>query len=336
MSAIASYLRRVLAFSAFMGIMSVLPIHATAPEYKIAYLVVSEVPLSDGAIAPIPRPTEPAEPVEKSEPVAQPSVPENVPKAASSTIELSDTALKSVGGQSPTTHVVREGETLSGIAAKYRMSTEQLAALNGLTNLNMIRPGQTLLLAEKPPEPRKHTVRSGENLSSIAASYGVTVASIVQVNELADIDRLKVGQVLNIPSVAKPSLASRSAVSTTGMIWPVLGRISSYFGPRWGTRHTGLDIAAPTGTDIRAVRAGRVEMAGWWGGYGNCVIVDHGNGLKTLYAHASRLLVRQGDRVVQGQVIARVGSTGNSTGPHVHFEVRVNNRFMDPLKYMPK
>lgn len=357
MSAIASYLRRVLACFVFVGIMSILPIHAVAPEYRIAYLVANEVTLNNGSLIIAQEPEEQPEPEEKqTDTTAQEQdsyiVPE-IPRIATSAptelvpdkevcvqqsavLRAENTAASSVGGQSPTTHVVTKGETLSGIAAKYKMTVQQISALNGITNPNMIRPGQTLLLAEKPPEPRKHTVKSGENLSFIAAHYGVAVSAIVQINQLADVNRLKVGQVLEIPPAEKATLASRSAISAAGMIWPVIGQISSYFGPRWGTQHTGLDIAAPTGTDIKAVRAGRVELAGWWGGYGNCVIIDHGDGLKTLYAHASRLLVKRGDRVIQGQVIAKVGSTGNSTGPHVHFEVRVNDKFMDPLKYMPK
>jgi murein DD-endopeptidase MepM/ murein hydrolase activator NlpD len=180
-------------------------------------------------------------------------------------------------------------------------------------------------------------VRAGENLSLIAASHGVSVAAIVDLNDLTEVDHLTIGQVLNIPVAAAAGMTgpARTQSPSSGMIWPVIGQITSYFGPRWGTRHTGLDIAAPTGTEIRAVRAGRVEKAGWWGGYGNCVIINHGDGVRTLYAHASRLLVTRGQRVVQGQVIARVGSTGHSTGPHVHFEVRIDDRFKDPLYFLP-
>jgi len=241
-----------------------------------------------------------------------------------------------VGGQLPLTHVVARGDTLSGIAERYNMTVQRIRNLNSLTNPHFISPGQKLLLIEKPPEPRRHRVRSGENLSLIAANHGVTVAAIVDLNDLTRVDHLSIGQVLSIPVAATATAQpARIESSASGMIWPVIGRISSYFGPRWGTRHTGLDIAAPTGTEIRAVRAGRVEKAGWWGGYGNCVIINHGDGVRTLYAHASRILVKRGERVVQGQVVARVGSTGNSTGPHVHFEVRLDNRFKDPLDFLP-
>ena len=343
MSTFISYLRKVLAFSVFVAAMSALPIGAIAPEYRIAYLVADGVTLNEKK----PEPPQPEPPVmAAADPVKEPiaSMPEapEIPKiviaqAATVAKPAATTTPAAVGGATPT-HVVKSGETLSGIAAKYKLSVAKLSALNGITNPNMIRPGQKLLLAEEPPQPRSHTVHNGENLSYIAANYGVTVAAIVHLNELADINRLKIGQVLNIPPAPTGTIASRSSVSAAGYMWPVIGTISSYFGDRYQrvSPHTGIDLAAPRGTDLKASRAGRVESAGWMGGYGYAVIIDHSEGYKTLYAHASKLLVRAGDRVVQGQVIARIGSTGNSTGPHLHFEVRVNSKFMDPLKYLPK
>jgi murein DD-endopeptidase MepM/ murein hydrolase activator NlpD len=122
--------------------------------------------------------------------------------------------------------------------------------------------------------------------------------------------------------------------SASGFIWPVSGTVVSGFGMRWGRMHEGIDITAPTGTSIWAAAAGTVIWSSWRGGYGNCVVVDHGNGLATLYAHASALLVSVGQQVSQGQTVALVGSTGNSSGPHLHFEVRVNGVAVDPLLYL--
>jgi murein DD-endopeptidase MepM/ murein hydrolase activator NlpD len=122
--------------------------------------------------------------------------------------------------------------------------------------------------------------------------------------------------------------------SAAGFVWPVSGVVVSGFGMRWGRMHEGIDISASTGTPIRAAAAGTVIWSGWRGGYGNAVIIDHGGGLSTVYAHASALLVSQGQRVAQGQTIALVGSTGNSSGPHLHFEVRVNGVAVDPLLYL--
>jgi murein DD-endopeptidase MepM/ murein hydrolase activator NlpD len=125
-----------------------------------------------------------------------------------------------------------------------------------------------------------------------------------------------------------------SGVSASGFIWPVNGAVVSGFGMRWGRMHEGIDISATTGTPIWAAAAGTVIHAGWLGGYGNLVVVDHGNGLATAYAHASVILVVVGQEVAQGETVALVGSTGNSSGPHLHFEVRVNGVAVDPLLYL--
>lgn len=122
--------------------------------------------------------------------------------------------------------------------------------------------------------------------------------------------------------------------SAAGFTWPTSGQISSAFGPRWGRMHEGLDIAAPIGRPITAAKSGRVIVAGPSGGYGNLVVVDHGGGLSTAYAHQSRIAVSVGDPVTQGGLIGYVGSTGHSTGPHLHFEVRVNGVAQSPLPYL--
>ena len=124
------------------------------------------------------------------------------------------------------------------------------------------------------------------------------------------------------------------APSAAGFIWPANGTVTSGYGMRWGRLHEGIDIAAATGTPIWAAAAGTVIYAGWLGGYGNLVVVDHGNGLATAYAHASAILVSVGQSVAQGETVALVGSTGNSSGPHLHFEVRINGAAVDPLLYL--
>lgn len=127
---------------------------------------------------------------------------------------------------------------------------------------------------------------------------------------------------------------------TGRFVFPANARISSGFGNRvhpilgYSRFHGGVDFAAPQGTAIYAADSGQVIFSGWYGGYGQTVIVDHGGGLTTLYAHASRLLVREGQSVRQGQSIAAVGSTGLSTGPHLHFEVRRNGNPVNPMGYL--
>jgi murein DD-endopeptidase MepM/ murein hydrolase activator NlpD len=118
------------------------------------------------------------------------------------------------------------------------------------------------------------------------------------------------------------------------LIWPVNGPISSGFGMRWGRLHAGVDIPVPVGTGVRAAAGGRVAIAGWVGGYGNYVCIQHAGSLSTCYGHNSSIAVSVGQTVSQGQVIASSGSTGNSTGPHVHFETRVNGNPVDPLGYL--
>lgn len=124
------------------------------------------------------------------------------------------------------------------------------------------------------------------------------------------------------------------APSAAGFIWPVHGVLTSGFGWRWGRMHEGIDLAVGMGTPVVAAAAGTVIVAGWLGGYGNLVVVDHGNGISTAYGHNSSVTVGFGQYVAQGQLIAYSGNTGHSTGPHVHFEVRINGSPVDPLGYL--
>ena len=136
-------------------------------------------------------------------------------------------------------------------------------------------------------------------------------------------------------SVLDSAMAAMQPTATQPWVSPVQGgSISSHFGPRWGTQHDGLDIAAASGTPVRSVGAGTVVSAGWQDGYGNTVVLDHGDGVTTLYAHNSELVVKPGQRVSAGELISKVGSTGDSTGPHLHLEVKVGDRKVDPLPWL--
>jgi murein DD-endopeptidase MepM/ murein hydrolase activator NlpD len=121
---------------------------------------------------------------------------------------------------------------------------------------------------------------------------------------------------------------------TGRFIWPVNGTFTSPFGMRWGRLHAGIDLAAPTGTPIRAADGGTVQIASWYGGYGNYTCIGHGGGISTCYGHQSSIGVSVGQNVSQGEVIGAVGSTGHSTGPHLHFEVRINGNPVDPMGYL--
>jgi murein DD-endopeptidase MepM/ murein hydrolase activator NlpD len=128
--------------------------------------------------------------------------------------------------------------------------------------------------------------------------------------------------------------APTGPASAAGLVWPVHGVLTSSYGWRWGRMHEGIDLAVPSGTPVVASASGTVVVAGWMGGYGNLVVVDHGNGLATAYGHNASVTVGYGQSVAQGQLIAYAGNTGYSTGPHVHFEVRVNGTPVDPLGYL--
>ncbi|HEX6945704.1 MAG TPA: peptidoglycan DD-metalloendopeptidase family protein [Casimicrobiaceae bacterium] len=148
------------------------------------------------------------------------------------------------------------------------------------------------------------------------------------------------GRISEVLAKARAARASRGgdtgpvSVSGSGLIWPVRGTVTSEYGYRWGRLHAGIDIGAPNGTPIRAAKAGEVIFAGTMNGYGNCVIVDHGGGFTTLYAHQSRIATSDGASVGQGQLIGYVGSTGHSTGNHLHFETRVNGSPQNPRRYL--
>ncbi len=125
-----------------------------------------------------------------------------------------------------------------------------------------------------------------------------------------------------------------STPSAAGLVWPVSGPITSPFGWRWGRLHQGIDIGASTGTPIHAAAAGTVIYCGWEQGYGNFVVLDHGGNLATAYGHQSAIAVTCGESVAQGQVIGYVGCTGHCTGPHLHFEVRIDGNPVDPMGYL--
>ncbi len=191
------------------------------------------------------------------------------------------------------------------------------------------------------------SMRSGKyvkmqgTLADLAREYGVSESDIRQANPGVHLTRGKIVFVPQpigfVPAIQGYRSASIKKTSSD-YIWPLPGvyKISSNYGKRHGRHHDGIDIAAPTGTPIVAVNHGEVIFSGNMRGYGQVTILAHGDQIFTVYAHASRLLVKKGQKVKKGQVIAKVGSTGRSTGPHLHFEVRRNNQHLNPLSYIPQ
>jgi murein DD-endopeptidase MepM/ murein hydrolase activator NlpD len=156
------------------------------------------------------------------------------------------------------------------------------------------------------------------------------------VSHMADLQAQSASLAARIRSAQSSSAAyvTTGPPSASGLVWPVHGVLTSYYGWRWGRMHEGIDLAVSSGTPVVSAAAGVVIYAGWMGGYGNLVVIDHGGGIATAYGHNTSVTVGSGTQVAQGQLIAYSGNTGNSTGPHVHFEVRVNGSAVDPLGYL--
>lgn len=171
--------------------------------------------------------------------------------------------------------------------------------------------------------------------STLASIQGDRRAALAEIDDLEAQSAALAEQIRAAQQAAASSSPSTVTPSGSGELsWPVSGTVTSAFGSRWGRPHEGIDIAVGTGTPVHAAAAGTVIYAGWMEGYGNLVVIDHGNGLSTAYAHNSSLATSVGQQVAAGQVVAHSGSTGHSTGPHVHFEVRVNGSPVDPLGYL--
>lgn len=202
-----------------------------------------------------------------------------------------------------------------------------------------------------------HTVQKGQTLYRIAKTYDLDVEVLQRANHLRDPAKLRAGirlwipgarRVLKVPTTnktvsrsAKKKSAKKKSSPTVKprkgfLVWPTKGTLTSRFGMRNGRKHEGIDIAAPRGTPIHAAAEGEVVFSGWGPtGYGKMIIIKHKHHLTTLYAHNSKLIAKKGSRVKQKQKISLMGSTGRSTGPHLHFEVRNGTHPKNPIKYLP-
>ena len=225
-------------------------------------------------------------------------------------------------------YVVQEGDTLSFIAEDYGVSMNTIIWANNLKNINYLKPGTELKIP--PVTGIVHMVKNGETISSIAKKYDVEQDKILAYNLLPKVDQIKVGQEIIVPGgTLNVGLGTATTASVTRFAY--LPDLSGYFaqptsGRNWGIIHgrNGVDIANSCGTVIYAAAEGQVNLAtgsGWNGGYGQFIRITHPNGTETLYAHLSRVLVSTGESVQKGKLIAMMGTTGRSTGCHLHFEV---------------
>ncbi|MBI4812558.1 peptidoglycan DD-metalloendopeptidase family protein [Candidatus Falkowbacteria bacterium] len=246
-------------------------------------------------------------------------------------------------------YTVQPSDTVSTIAEEFGISVNTILWENNLSAYSVIRPGDKLAIL--PTSGVTHKVVSGENLSNIAAKYNVSPEDIIEANKSADLSNLAVGQKLIIPGGKKSNYARYepnrysglgilrdlikppSAIPPVGnkMFWPTVGyRVTQYFS--W--RHHAVDIANKIGTPIYAADAGMIEYVGWGKGYGNQIVIDHGGGKKTRYAHLAKFYAQKGQTVKKGQAIGAMGSTGWSTGSHLHFEIIIGGAKYNPLNYI--
>ncbi|MDD4289018.1 MAG: LysM peptidoglycan-binding domain-containing protein [Atribacterota bacterium] len=250
-------------------------------------------------------------------------------------------------------YTVAKGDSLWIISQKFDIKMHEIININQLQNITQLSVGQKLnipatekalaavqstktsvvTVQEEKPKEIVHFVQKGETLWGISRNYGVSINTITTANRISESTSLVVGQKLVIPNVRDSAISSRS------FIWPVNGLITSQFGMRTlgGRRdyHTGIDIDGKTGDPIRAAESGKVSFSGYINGYGNTVIIDHSRGFSTVYSHNSSNLVSEGQSVSKGDIICRLGATGNATGSHLHFEVRQDGKPINPINYLP-
>jgi murein DD-endopeptidase MepM/ murein hydrolase activator NlpD len=255
----------------------------------------------------------------------------------------------------PTTYTIQEGDTVSGIAKKFGISVNTILWANDMTARSLLKLGHDLTIL--PVSGVQHSVKKGETLGAIAKMYGTDIDKILSANRVQAASQIRIGESLVIPD-GKPPVTEVRRVAPSPP--PRLGDIRDVFKPppedvagqeaatgklawptdqhlinqRYWSRHPGLDINGTKANHTYAADDGIVTFSGWnSGGYGNMVLIDHGNGMITRYGHHTKLYVSVGDHVTKGQLIGEVGSTGHSTGPHLHFEIYVNGKRVNPLSY---
>lgn len=253
-------------------------------------------------------------------------------------------------------YVVEPGDALSIIAEKNNISVDEIKELNPQIEsdddiyyddrLNITVPKAALQILVEKQETYKESynedvVYQDDDSMFIGETEVVqegtpgshVVTDLVTYKDDVESERENLKETVEVAAVAE--VVKRGTKSKPTYMYPVTNwNLTSNFGYRWGRLHAGADVGVPIGTTVRASRAGQVITAGWVGGYGNCVIIDHGDGVTTRYGHLSEVTVSVGQYVDQGQQVALSGNTGRSTGPHLHFEIRINGEAVDPLPYL--
>jgi murein DD-endopeptidase MepM/ murein hydrolase activator NlpD len=262
------------------------------------------------------------------QPLYETVIPDPVPVPAS--------AAPAIKALTTTTYKTVPGDSVSRIAARFKLNVDTIVSWNGIKDARTLAAGTSLVIPSA--DGVRYTVRRGDTLQGIARASGIDLNAVLDANMLSS-SVIKTGQSLFLPG-ARLSANERSRVLGTMFVYPLQGRLSSFFGvrpdPFTGVMglHNGIDLVNKVGTAVGAAMAGTVRAAAFNFTYGNYVIIDHGNGYQTLYGHLTRSVVRKGTVVRQGQEIGELGSTGYSTGPHLHFSIFKNGEAVDPLKFL--
>ena len=237
--------------------------------------------------------------------------------------------------------VVSKKENYWSIARKQGISIDTIVGLNpDLSNLNAY-VGRSLVVSNQ--RGSLHWVKAGDSLGAIESAYHLETGTAKAANRLGWMQSLREGQVLFLPGARpKPINPEMAAIydRRNQIRSPLAGRYTSLLGTRTDPftgavkHHNGVDIKAPFNSLVAAAADGTVTLAGWNGGFGKCVVIDHANGLRTLYGHLNTVMVKLGQKVKRNQYIGRVGSTGRTTGPHLHFTIWKDGKLQDPLKYL--
>lgn len=200
--------------------------------------------------------------------------------------------------------------------------------------------GASCTRISKAPQRAEYIVKKGDTIESIGREHNTSPRMIQQINEIYDPDDLSPGMRILLPKPplfkkTKPVTPPTKSAVKTSLVWPSQGTISSGFGVRHGRMHEGLDITKDKGREVKAAGNGVIAFAGVKNGYGKTVIINHGQGVTTLYAHSAKLYVKKGMKIKKGVTISKMGTSGRSSGIHLHFEVRKNNKPQNPLRYLP-